>query len=310
MENVSQISRTDLWYREYRSSPYLRCLSQKDLEERLADVMTNVMTLKESGQIGVDLFNSDKKFCWMELLAHIFCEFQLRASFVSDNVLGNLCHPPKPTFLKNSISFSICSDLNSSVKRIFKFGKKPHLQETLERGKIRICPASYYSPEKVENYAVKDDELNLSTHHLIKNDHVLEKTKGQRQDYTFLNRSYKASGDFYIYCLSEKYTQRLFGDFETDSVLIINDLELFKRLVLSAFKEQVGDLSSKFMAVNYIDPLRCLHEEINLAFSKHFKYAYQNECRFVWAPSNSREKIEPIYINIGSMKKYAELRSI
>ncbi len=180
----------------------------------------------------------------------------------------------------------------------------------LNKGEVRISQASSYSDSK--NYAIKDDELNLFTRTLTPQ-HLVPENLRRPNEPCFLEQHHKAKGDFYIYCLAEKYTPRLIDDFGADSMLVIKDKELFKKRMLSAFMERMNfdKFLQTFTQVNYVDPLNTNPTQVILPFTKHFRYCYQNECRFVWAPSNFVEKLhEPVFINIGNMFDYAELIAI
>jgi len=45
-------------------------------------------------------------------------------------------------------------------------------------------------------------------------------------------------------------------------------------------------------------------------FSKHFRYSYQNECRFVFLPKEPILDLKEFFIEIGSMEEYAEIITI
>ena len=62
--------------------------------------------------------------------------------------------------------------------------------------------------------------------------------------------------------------------------------------------------------VVYHDPLNCKSDNINILLAKHFKYNYQNEVRTIWVPPTPVDKLDPFFIKIGSMKKYAEIITI
>jgi hypothetical protein len=53
--------------------------------------------------------------------------------------------------------------------------------------------------------------------------------------------------------------------------------------------------------------LLTISAKIAIPFSKHFRYAYQDEFRFVWRPSERAETLRHVDLNIGSLEDIAEL---
>ncbi len=136
LHNEPLIHRSGLWEKQYFSHPYLRILSQSELEERYAYLNTNLLTLEENGQVGFELFNSTQKFCWIELISHVLTELKFRNPNAKDveelnlreNFLAELCNPPKPTYPNRPKVVSAYQGPLHSENMIFKFGEKQFLE--------------------------------------------------------------------------------------------------------------------------------------------------------------------------------------
>jgi hypothetical protein len=63
-------------------------------------------------------------------------------------------------------------------------------------------------------------------------------------------------------------------------------------------------------AVKYLDPLNTMPDKIKLFFSKHFRYAYQNEFRVAWLPQKPISKLQPLFISLGSLEDIAEILTV
>lgn len=60
-------------------------------------------------------------------------------------------------------------------------------------------------------------------------------------------------------------------------------------------------------AVNYCDPFFCASWQLKVGFSKHFRYAYQKEWRFVWPMAAPTERNEAFFIELGPLDSLASL---
>jgi hypothetical protein len=64
------------------------------------------------------------------------------------------------------------------------------------------------------------------------------------------------------------------------------------------------------MKVVYIDPLNCPITNVDVFSSKHFRYAYQKEYRFIWLPHSPKEVLDHIVIKVPAMKEYCYLANL
>jgi hypothetical protein len=59
------IKRSELWRQQYRNRRYLQYVDDKDLEQRLCDILSNFLVLYENGKIGPRHVNKGGDY-WVE----------------------------------------------------------------------------------------------------------------------------------------------------------------------------------------------------------------------------------------------------
>jgi hypothetical protein len=261
----------------------MRGLSERELDLRFADIFTNQMILTTEGKIGVSGIQ------WFEKFTHVQEELGMRGMGLPDApLLGNRLVVPK----------AVPSELGAKVRArfpkglpdhfvLFKYGKWEHLEGLLKRGELRLSPASRYNDPSL-NTAVADDELHF------------EKIDGHTRT------QYAHKGDFYCFCSSWLHSDRLISDFEATAVLIVDKpAELFLRLATALNRK---DFVIRFNRVEYVDPLLFGENDVpELVFTKHMRFAYQFEHRWVAQPSHADEKLERVTVQLGSIEDIAEL---
>ena len=67
------------------------------------------------------------------------------------------------------------------------------------------------------------------------------------------------------------------------------------------------DWSGGCKRVVYIDPLNCPMVDIDVFSSKHFRYAYQREYRFIWLPPDPEQNLDHIFIDVPNIEEYCYL---
>jgi hypothetical protein len=213
--------------------------------------------------------------------------------------------------------------LENAVKRIkttrletgnflIKYGRARYLIPMLEKGSIRIAPASLYEDSSL-NPAIRDSELQLNLYSLASEVSLVqldEKTGeeiGKIDCEGYIQRTIDAPTNYYVYCLANIFSPRMFGDFEADSCLVIHRPVEFVRLLIRTFKKEFPNWRSRAKLVTYVDPFNAKEFAPEMAFSKHFRYAYQKEYRVVWLPPNTQTVLNSVFLEVGDMRPYSEL---
>lgn len=182
-----------------------------------------------------------------------------------------------------------------------------------KRGRLRIAPASSYSDPSL-NLAIRDDELSVSTYGLQSEVliEVFDPNNGQRTAATHPigNMTYtsRAKTDYYAYCMGVRLDFRLFGDFGYNASVIVRDHATFEDRLNRAISAQLPGWVGIAGPVRYIDPFNCKKDDIDVYFTKHHKYWYQREYRFVCLPHGQpATPLQPFFVELGSMRDICQL---
>ncbi|MCW5300349.1 hypothetical protein DXT88_19430 [Herbaspirillum lusitanum] len=180
-----------------------------------------------------------------------------------------------------------------------------------ERGAMRVQPASYYAAPS-HNGAVRDDEqtlplsLYLTRAELMKvvrnPQDVPDDVGGQRLDIV-----HKSQTDYWLYCVTTAVEPRLFVDFHADACVIIKDRAKFEQLITSHSARNFPATTCFHGDVTYVDPLSPTSVIIDVPMSKHFRYGYQKEYRFIWRPAGPANNLSYIDLEVGSLEGIAEI---
>ncbi len=301
------VKKHELWRSDYRQERYMEYLSQADLDIRFSDIINNSITLTEKGQLGLHQINEAGRF-WLIKWTHLLEEFSLRhGSYPSGLPDGKGVSIVNSTYPESPLSKSAIDTIGGvRPGNIYKFGKYEHLSTMFQKGVIRISPASYYADPSL-NKAIQDDELSLSLSNRA--DNLTIKTELGAKVAAFGNVQFqlKSPTNYYVHCFAAKYTFREFDDFEADACIIIKKPRKLFQKMMRMVRDVKPNYSGFSTPVHYIDPLTSNPKDINIFFSKHFRYSYQNEVRTIWLPDKPVNKLEPFFINIGEMGSYAEI---
>ena len=305
--------RQEIWEEDYRRRRYLADASDADVAQRFRDILFNYHSVTAEGRLGVNTDREESLRC-LPLLTHVLQEFNLRGGIPAE--IASKSDLPFITFPELPNGFKILNGATMPERPLIKFGKKEHMAAMLQEGTIRIAAASSYADPSL-NRAIKDDELSLSVF-ALKNEasvQVADRTTGKSGprlqaigDVTITDSVF----EFYVYCMCEKYDYRLLDDFGATAMVVIHDHRAFGQRFLKAIKNRFGDgYRYMWVPVHYVDPYN--YDPIRLAthFSKHFRYAYQHEYRFLMVPKDNRtDPLPPFFVNIGPLADIATYYSL
>lgn len=310
-----QMKRHEFWRMQYRRRRYLEHLSNEELEQRTKDVFCNLTVLSDKGQISFHPINEEGEY-WMIMWTHLLEEFTLRHGpypagfsngFIKDAQIVKPTYPEIP----KAVEAIKGRDLRSGTFLV-KYGKYQYLRPAFEKGLIRVAPASFYDDPSL-NPAIKDNELELSVfaHPSDVEIQIIDENTGAPTSRVapFGNVIYtlKSPTNYYVYCLSSIYAYRTFDDFEADCCLMITQPREFIRRLLRAFDKNLNGWRGFATAVTYVDPMNANPNNLDVFFSKHFRYSYQKEYRAIWLPPNTEDHLDPFMLELGSLKHLSEL---
>lgn len=308
------IPRHEAWRKIYRENRYCRHLSQKELNQRIRDVLLNMLRLTPEAKIGLPPLEPEGAKA-MEIWTHVLEEMALRHGPYPNGFTRDILHSEPFPDLVGELGTKAAGILASKGLRsgdvFIKFGKTEHMRSLVEKGALRVQSASYYATPD-HNGAIRDDELSLPLSLALSRDDIInvvlnpqdvpDRPIEQRLDVT-----YNAGTDYWLYCVSSAVEPRLFVDFQADSCVIIKDKGRFQRLLTLQSAANFPDTGHRHGEAIYIDPLRPSTAIIDVPMSKHFRYEYQREYRFVWRPVKPTANLPYIDLELGSLGSIAEL---
>jgi hypothetical protein len=303
---------SDTWREEYRRDRYLEHTNQEEIEQRTRDIFTNVLILDEGGKLTLARMEKGTGF-WMRLFTHILEECALRHGGFR---MGFLKGTPIPVATWPAIPRAVRATTGRQFepgKYLFKFGKRKHLTQSLEKGIIRLAPASSYADPSL-NYAIRDDELHFTVHvpptdaWIQKVDeHNLQPVGERIRPLGNVSFTHSVPTDYFVYCLSMRLDFRAFDDFEADACLAIREPKQFVERLLRAGFSKLPDWVARVGPVDYLDPFKAKRQDVSAFFAKHFRYSYQFELRTVWVPKQRQLQLTPMFVELGSLGDIAEL---
>lgn len=297
------ITLNEYWIREYRNYRYLEHLSDNDLESRLKYMIENLLILTPDGKVGLSDLNQYPWKIFIRKFAHTQTEFNIRNSSPQKNFLNTSSIPRPDT--KNSENFKkINKIVKDSNPELIKFGK----YEFLSNYSLKISLAKSFDDPSL-NLAQMDDEMKLAFK--IGSTEVSIKDLGGNNIEIIgpVEIKLNLEREYYVFCCSHSFDIRMFDNFEADSCLLIYDYRKFLCDIVSKINQKIKIKDSGCDYVTYIDPAQpdIKTDEIEIEFSKHFKYQYQNEFRYVFLPEDAQDLPNDIFINLKEASKYTKI---
>lgn len=296
---------------EYAKNRYLKDLSLPELEKRAIDIFSNILILDENCKISCLKVENGGGY-WFAAFDDIAEEFRLRyGSWQSGFSSGFIQKAPVPD-PKERLSKSSSALLKLTKKchenTFFKLGKLRHMSDLYNFGKLRISPASYYDDPSLSS-AIRDDELKFTIYPTGKPMPLRNYTPPASNipDKIIHSIEAKCPTNYFVFCMAAEYSARLPADFCADAVLEISDMKKFSTLLAAAVFQELPEWRLGLNTVTYIDPLIPHVKNPIALFSKHFRYFYQKEVRYVWLPPRPQMELKPINIEMGSLTELCKL---
>ena len=128
----------------------------------------------------------------------------------------------------------------------------------------------------------------------------------------FIHFGLETDPDFWLYCLSDTLTPRMFSDFNADACVVLDRSDFIARL-RSAWHRLVpakGELG--FGPVIYDDPVgayanSAVRPGVTNYFTKTFRYTYHREFRFAGMLKPPDETCKPLNFYLGPLDDIGEL---
>jgi hypothetical protein len=311
-----QMARQEVWRLQYRSDPYLRDLSNDALLTRAGDLTSAMWVYTPEGLIACKSIEQDSS--QMERFAHVLEELMIRGLSYKQDPVREALNIPKPEKVRRALKVLASRTLPEPI--LVKFGPRQHVASLLLEGKGRISPASYYNDPSLGR-ARADNEARVTTYVHPSDAHRyfgVRHTADGSSTAVDLPVPYRgstpieitATTDFYVYCMASTCDARMFEDFDQTCV-VITDPVAFTAKLRDAVNTVLPGWQFVAAPVEYIDPFFARPHQLAAHISKHFRYSYQKEYRFLWLPPSQEEAgkwpWDHIAFQLGPLTSYAEL---
>ena len=165
---------------------------------------------------------------------------------------------------------------------LFRYGKKEHLLQLAQHGRLRIAPASTYEGSE-HNAARRDEEMRKRV--FMAGKHTTITTQDGKVIPVLGDVTKTVTGSpYHLVCFSSEWNDDLFDDFEADACAVIVDPEAFTSRLEAASRAAFPSWYFHHNPVSYFDPHEMgKNEYLDSSMSKDFSYAYQNEYRILWS---------------------------
>ncbi|AHY58964.1 hypothetical protein [Stenotrophomonas rhizophila] len=305
----------EMWRQAYGENRFLRHLSEDELQQRVRDVVLNMITLTPQAKIGLGSPKDPEAQRFMLKWTQVLEEMKLRyGPYPNGFTNGFIREQPLSDFVgelgRKAASVFAALDLDPR-NSLVKYGKSEHMAALLSQGNARIQPASFFKASHL-NGAVRDDELSLALSivvsradlvALVKNPHDVPNNSGDQ----VLRANHTAEGDYWLYCVTQSVEPRLFCDFEAQACLIIRNKKAFAERLRQAADYQIPSSEYSCGDAMYVDPHQPETARISVPFAKHFRYTYQREYRFAWIPRVPAQALSPVDLTMGALDDIATL---
>jgi hypothetical protein len=302
----------------YRDHRYLQDLAEDELLKVCRDTFRNFMTINLEGKASPLSLDHPRHWYWRVRLLHTLEEFSIRfgpyPNGFDDSFVTSIKLPRPDSFRVEKAASAIDSQLLARGEYLVKYGQKSHLFGMLDKGLVRIAPASSYA-EFEKNDAISDTELKFTCQfynsplELISQHAAVPPTLAAGK---FIHGTalleLTMREDYYLFCLSASYDPRLFDDFESDACMIIDSPIEFRDRLMRCVADKTQCKGWNFSAVTYVDPFSIPDPSLHPFLRKHHRYAYQDEVRAVWQMQKGcGHNLDPIFVELGSLRDIARV---
>ena len=310
--NDNKLPRSDVWRTMYLRDPYLIRASEDELYDRFCDVYSNTVEIDGLGRISPRpiMFNDNML---LRKFTHLLEETGSRGGIRTDlaeagnRTLGKYFSSGPP------VGIELFEGISTPEKPYFvKFSQREYIEKMFKFGEIRVSPASAYESGSLL-FAMQDFET-IRSYTIPTYDNLLKGFSSASIDgvnYDITNGDIQLSTevpDYYLYSLCREIDRRMPTDFDSEAALIIKDRSQFQKKFFDALRSSLPPCEFLNGEVKYYDPYLDFKRYRAPEMTKHLRFHYQKEFRLVAKPkTQSANKLEPFFINIGSMEDFADI---
>jgi hypothetical protein len=288
-----------LWEFQYEIYRYLSSVPAVDLSSRYCAIIRNMHTLISQERHVIPIQSPLSSWYWY------WKEHQTRLEFFMRGIETPV-QPPAGALDHNPQDAPLRPGSPNAGDVLFRYGKRQYMQAMVERGSIRISPASFYQTLELDSARADDERVK---HSFLPGEYTRVTTQDGRGIPLLSDvRRTVSDPDYYFLCLSCDWDPALFDEFDADACVIIRNPKVFSERLALAARPQLNGWYFHHNPVEYFDPYEMgRHQYFDAAMCKDFRFAYQREYRFLWMHMDGQEASGFRFLELGSLNDIAEL---
>lgn len=282
------------WQNEYILQNYLQSVKPDELIKRYNEISENMLFYTEEKRDIIPIYSYDSSWYWYKK------EFQTRIEIYKRKILDKINLAKAVTQNNKFLGIGMGN-------KLYKFGRKEHIANMLEYGKIRLTPAKIYNDGLVQDPRT-DNELK-KTKYIPNNNARIVSMDGKSAPIIGDMRIEVSAPNYYVFCTSLDYNKYMLTKFNYDSCLVINDINEFQKRIEINLPNKFQNWYFEGLQIQYFDPY-CYskNEFFEAVLSKHFRFAYQREYRIFIDPMIYGEAHDYLDLEIGNLNDICELK--
>jgi len=288
----------EFWEFFYEANRYLERVDIETLSERYRALLRNLTCLSSKERDVIPRQSTLSSWYWFIKEHQTRYEFFLRGEPLP-------VEPPAGVVCNEHVDAPLRPRTLNGTDVIFRNCKQQHAISLVERGGLRIWPASKYS-ELEGDKARADDELNKS---VFWSGAKIKITTQSGNEIPVLGNFERLTSmhDYYTYCTSCNFVSELKNECG-GACVVINDVAKFSNRLNNAINKILDNWYDFHCPVQYYDPYDCPpNQQIDTAMYKDFKFAYQQEYRFIWIHMEGVEAAGYLDLELGCLSDIAQL---
>lgn len=289
----------EFWEFQYEIYRYLSRVKELDLVARYKSIIRNMRALISPDRHIIPIQSFLSSWYWYRKEHQTRLEFFLRGTSVP-------VEPPVGILDNAPVAAPARPRHPNAADVLFRYGPSQRMQAMVERGSIRIGPASFC--RDLERDEARADEERAKNSFVSGRYTRIITQEGKEIPIIGDVRRTVSAPDYFVLCMSCDWDPTLFDDFGSDSCVIVRDPEAFAQRLELAVKLVLNDWYFHHNPVEYFDPYEMpRHQYFDASMCKDFRFAYQREYRFLWMHMDGREVDGFKFLELGPLDGIAEI---
>lgn len=184
---------------------------------------------------------------------------------------------------------------------MFRYTERRYAEATRDRGVVRVAPAASY--RSIEGDVARADEEMIKTVILPGAHTKITDMNGNPIKVFGDVRIDHGGPDYFVTCFSSSRDVRMFDDFpDATHCVVVLDIDAFASRLEATGRRHFEGWYFHHNPAWYFDPHESsLESYVSHATSKDFRFAYQEEYRFLWANHGGKPVRDAQFLELGSL---------